>query len=369
MFRVGSCSSGSEDDDDDVWIKQNPENTPLLRTLHPYIPKSLIPRNRLSTPSYNCLTSASGYPEVIVRRTRKAGSENGNDATNTDTTSVKRRSRCRSAISAFEPGYDLRLDLDLGRFPCGESTADTEIEDVGRNTDIQTRGLRETRFRPSHEGLYFNSCSIPQKDTNNSAIISGAGAKSLKISTSETSEVKNSIVRQFSDFVPRSLGTWHRRTSETKKQYQSHQSCEHFTRNLLNSFPKIENPEVVQNDGNEFGVRDKQTIRGKSRAQTLESVGIFPCSAAGGVVASDISRSFEADLRTKGCAFREAFYLLQRERHYSENDNDGSDEAVHQSPECVDYSDAQKSLSHGETPEQQESKRTVSSGHYFHCYC
>lgn len=339
MFRVGSFSSGSEDDIDDVWIKQNPENTPLLRALHPYVPKPLIPRNRLSSPSYNSLTSAPGYPEVIVRRTRKANSESGNDVTNAADTSVNGRMRCRSAVSAFEPGHDLRFDLDLGRLPCSESTADIEIEDGRRNTDMQARGLRisETGFRPSHEGRYFNSCSIPQADTNNSVIISDAGTKSLKI--------------------PTSFGTWHRRTSETEKQYHSHQSYENFARNLLKSFPNIENPEVVKTTCNGFGVRDKQIIPGKSRDQT-HSAGIYPSSEADGA-AYDISKSFGTDLKTKGRVYKEAFSLLQGGMFYSENDNDdGSDDDVYQSSECVDYSDDQKSLS--ETPEQKESKRTVS---------
>lgn len=156
MFRVGSCSSGS-DEEDDIWIKQAPENSPLLRTLHPYAPKPLTPRNRLSAPSCTSLLSdppPPSRPEVDVRRTRKACcSETGNDVeAEAETSGFRRRARGGGGCavsgyrnSAFEPGCDLELDRDL-ETGCGD--AETE----------KTKSSSQVKFSPNLSRNYSKSC-------------------------------------------------------------------------------------------------------------------------------------------------------------------------------------------------------------------
>lgn len=159
MYRVGSCSSGS-DPEDDIWIKQTPENNPLLRTLHPYTPKPLTPRNRLSTPSCTSLVSVpppppSSRPEVDFRRTRKACSETGSDViAEAETSGFRRRARGGGCAvsgyrnSAFEPGFDLELELDR----------DLETGNGDAETEKTNSSSSQVKFSPNLSRNYSRSC-------------------------------------------------------------------------------------------------------------------------------------------------------------------------------------------------------------------
>lgn len=207
MFPVGSCSSASSDEEEDIWILQNPDNMPFLscQQQQPYVQKALVPRSRIHGLAQP--TSASGAAFPVVHRTRTASAETGNGASYAST-SVNRRAKYRSVIPACggNSTFDSDLELDLERFACSEPVAAGDVRvggaSSGSTRDGSTRDRSEKRSRHREPKVPRNiSCSSSGSEED--GLPTGTGVSGPGIGPSRLlSEARNDkrVGRNFTGF-------------------------------------------------------------------------------------------------------------------------------------------------------------------------